>query len=432
MKRLGRSDSHARDTKLGRVASKLGANLLLGILLLGLSTTGQVANAQKSGGSSTPVLPNVRYTLTKLGPVSGFQTVWVSAPNGMGDGVGTASAGIGSPPGTALAYHSGTGGSPVIFDLNGLSAPWYDLNEMVLPGNVPTPVLGWKAPRAFGLNVAGDIVGYAENTVNPSLPLRAYLLENAFGTAPRFLLLPTVAAVSHLANGINNSGEIVVQVTGLGVYRYKRLAPFVWPYYVVPASAAIPGNIGGGKINDVGAIIAQAGDLPVGKFGSYRQQLDGQPPEYFSGYLFTALSNSYIGGSRDIIGKVKGGAFRMPELGAASSAQIIFSGSIGNYVRDINDYGDLCFESTGRVFLYTDAINPDTKIKYGTNGNGILPLDQMVDYPTDADWLNNTSYIRFTGISSRDLTIGFGQICVVNFGSNRGFLLTPHTIPPPN
>ena len=235
--------------------------------------------------------------------------------------------------------------------------------------------------------------------------------------------------MAHARNSKPSDNCCVVQVTGLGVYRYKRLAPFVWPYYVVPASAAIPGNIGGGKINDVGAIIAQAGDLPVGKFGSYRQIDEHTTPEYFSGYLFTALSNNYIGGSRDIIGKVKGGAFRMPEPGPASSAQIIFSGSIGNYVRDINDSGDLCFESTGRVFLYTDAINPNTNplIKYGTNGNGLLPLDQMVD-GLDPDWLNNTRYIRFTGISSRGST-GFGQICVVNFGSNWGFLLTPHTIP---
>lgn len=418
MRRISRSYLPASDTKLGRVASKLGANLLLGILLLGLSTTSQVANAQKSGGSSTPILPKVRYTLTKLQFVPGLP-VWVSAPNDVGDGVGTSYSQFGSR--TALAYNSGTGGSPVIFDLNGLTAPWYDLNEVVSS----TQASGWRAPWAYGVNLAGDIVGYAENIVDPSLPVRAYLLENAFVGVPRFLLLPTVGAVSHYAKGINNSGEIVVDVDGLGVFRYKRRPDGAWPYFEVPASAAIPGNVGNGHINDYGTIIAQAGGLPVGKYGSFRQ-LDGHT-EYFSGYLFSTLSNNYIGGSRDTIGKVKGGAIRMLDDGAAGSEQNIFSGSIGNYVRRINDYGDLCFESSGRVFLYYDAdSNLRTPNPYGTNGNGILPLDQMVDSP-DADWLNNTSYIRFTGISSRGPT-GLGQITLVNFGSNQGFLLTPHGI----
>ena len=123
MKQLSRSDSHALVTKLGRVASTLGATWLLRILLLGLSMTVPVAHAQKPGGGGTLVLPNARYTLTWLGGAYG---------NGQPRDINNSGILVGSQFGTSFSYPFGgtafyaVGG--VTYDLNGLSAVWRDLD----------------------------------------------------------------------------------------------------------------------------------------------------------------------------------------------------------------------------------------------------------------------------------------------------------------
>ena len=113
----------------------------------------------------------------------------------------------------------------------------------------------------------------------------------------------------------------------------------------------------------------------------------------------------------------------MPVLGAASNAQLVYSGTDFNYSRAINDYGDLCFEASNRGNLFYDPDSDRTNVNpFGTSGNGVLPLDKLV-VNQDADWLN-TSLIRFDGINNRNAT-GLGQICGYASGPGRGFLLTP-------
>jgi hypothetical protein len=111
----------------------------------------------------------------------------------------------------------------------------------------------------------------------------------------------------------------------------------------------------------------------------------------------------------------------------ASVAQLIYPG--GSYARAINDNGDVVFEA-GRGFLYTDATKTitingiPTQVRYGTNGNGVVPLDSLV--VTDG-WLDTSA--RLDGINNRvgdnPDSDGFGHICGYDYGSSRGFLLTP-------
>lgn len=190
-------------------------------------------------------------------------------------------------------------------------------------------------------------------------------MENAFSLNSRFLLLPTIGAVAHIALKINNNREVAGSASGLGTIRYKRLKN-TWPYYQALEIIPLLGQPNG--INDDGVIVA----------GSYRQ--------------------------------------------------LVYSGTDFNYSRAINDYGDLCFEASLRGFLYYDPdSNPQTPNPYGVNDNGILPLDQLV-VNQDADWLVNRSLIRLDVINNRDST-GLGEICGFAYGPGRGFVLTPILLP---
>lgn len=415
-------------------ASALGAALLPGVLLLGLPIGGEtlrVAQAQKKGGNPppSPVLPNVRYALTWLDGGSGGPAFYPGDINKSGEIAGRAY----DPaqfmgPYTAVAYSASTG----TLNLNNLGAPWRDLNL-----NEAAPdVIGWRAKMAYGINdgiiVVDDngfssrkisIVGSATHQTS-TLPLRAFLLEDAFGPAPRFWLLPTVGAGNQVAQRINNNGEAVGNLQDVGAIRYSRTLAS-WPWYEAILEIPVPTFVT--DINDDGIIIS----------GSYRQFVSGAVPSYSAGYNFNAISNgmnAMIGGSRDKSGKngLAGGTFQLPAEAAANAATVISPGTSGNYVYAINDHGDLCFVGSDSFLLYYDPdSNRSTPNPYGVAGNGILPVIDMVLPPTTFFPANTYNEIRLTGMNNRDDETGLGQICGFAFGSDRGFLLTPYVLPAP-
>jgi uncharacterized membrane protein len=386
----------------------------LGTILLGLLATGQVARAGKPAPPPpAPVLPPVRYTLQWLDGGPEWRVAMPKDINRWGDMAGIASADA-VVFNTAFAYCASTGQT---INLNELNAEWWDLN-----GATPTPAGGWRASSAFGINDSGAIAGGA-TSIDPNRPNRAFVLEGAFGATPRFLLLPTVGAVAHYGRRINNNGEVVGTTADLNLVRYKRMGD-TWPFYTAVREAGISTD-GTMDINDDGVVVARTTD------GSYRQLASGTAPAYFAGHEFWSVSNgplAMISGYRAATnGKngLPGGPIRLPVLGTASSVQLLSSGS---YARAINDYGDTVFEAAGRGFLYYD---PDsdrgTPNPFGTNGDGILPLDRMV-VTQEPGWLDTRYLIRFDGVNNRDAT-GLGQICGFAYGPARGFVLTPVPAP---
>ncbi|MEX2140205.1 MAG: hypothetical protein WD894_13150 [Pirellulales bacterium] len=398
------------------VARVLRATCLLGVVLLGLSLTQQVTNAQKRGGNqpppAEPVLPAARYTLTWINGGAGWEALFPLDINQSGDVAGWAFDMNHTGPDSAFAHRSSTG---VSLNLNELTADWWDLNAAE-----PTLAAGWRATRASGINDNGLIAGSASNA-DANLPSRAFILVSAFGPEPYFLLLPTVGAGNHYGSAINNQGEAVGSATDLGVVRYKPSFAGNWPYY--EATLAIPSaNIDGVMdINDNGHIVARASTG-----GSYRQKSTGET-EFVADHQFWAVSS----GPRELISGLRsypkrgtknglpGGALRMPLFGLTTEALVIPDTL---YARALNDEGDMVFEDSGRGFLYYDAINPSTGTLYGVNGDGILPLDKLVANQ-DAAWLDGG--MRVDGIRNRDAT-ALGQMCGFFHGSYRGFLLTPY------
>ncbi|MEX2139003.1 MAG: hypothetical protein WD894_07060 [Pirellulales bacterium] len=405
------------------VPRSLRATSLLGIVLLGLSMTEQVTNAQKRGGNTPPppepVLPAARYSLTWLDGGTGWEALIPHDINQSGVVVGRAydpNAQFTSPQ-SAFAHSSSTG---VSINLNGLAAAWWDLNAAER-----TSALGWRAINAIGINDNGLIVGSASNT-DPNLPTRAFILVDAFGVEPYFLLLPTVGAGDHYGRRINNQGEAVGSATDSGVVRYKATFADNWPYY--QATLAISADVDGVMdINDNGHLVARA---ITG--GSYRQKSTGET-DFVAGHGFSGvssgLSEMVCGRRPKTNGKngLPGGSFRMPLFGSTTEA-LLFPETDNAPDAALNDEGDTHFvKSSGtgfrRGFLYYDATNPATGTLYGVNGDGILPLDKLV-VNQDADWLTDST-TRLLGISNRDAT-GLGPICGWVPDVDRGFLLTPY------
>ncbi len=118
----------------------------------------------------------------------------------------------------------------------------------------------------------------------------------------------------------------------------------------------------------------------------------------------------------------------------ASNVQLVYSGANNrsyNHSGVINDFGDLCivdgqFSNPGTGYLYYDPDSISTTANpYGVNGNGILPLNNLV-VTQDPNWLNKAS-VTLSGINNRDTT-GLGQICGTAYyssGGPRSFVLTP-------
>src|SRR4051794_21814399 len=346
-------------------SAALLASTLAATLLLNLTTTVPVARAGKPAPPPPPVvLPPPRYLLTWLDGGPGWRSLVPGDINRWGDVAGSSIETSQQDMQRAFAYSS-TSGS--VFDLNVLNAPWWDLNAAT-----PTPAAGWWAWRAHGINDSGAIVGWATN-VDPNSPKRAFVLEDAFGDSPRFLLLPTVGAASHYGHRINNDGEVVGYTSESAVIRFGRVGD-TWPIYNAVRQVGLSTN-GVMDINDDGVIVVRSSD------GSYRQLAPGAAPTYFAGHEFWSVSNggaaARISGLRGFTRKgAAGGPMRLPVLGGANDVQILYSS--GLYARSVNDDGDVVFESSGRGQVYYDAFIPNTGTRYGTNGDGVLPLDRLV------------------------------------------------------
>lgn len=392
-------------------------------LLLFLSLVNVAAHAGKpgrGGNPPSPSLPPARYALTWIDGGTGWEIVMPRDMNNFGQiaGIAWSSATQNSTPNSAVAYNSL---SDLTINLNQLGAEWLDLNS---PNHESASTSEWHASEAFGINDAGVIVGTA---IKDGQSARSFILENAFGPAqPRFLLLPTAAIGDHFGRRVNNFGEAVGVSSELGqVVRYQPVVGGGWPLY--SAISEPISTVGTVDINDSGVVVSRGSGF------TSRQLSSGMVPDVFSGYEFWSISNGttpMISGSRESTkGKrgQAGGPIRLPILGTSSEVQLLYAGQVGNYSRAINDDGDACFEAAQaslKSFLFYDAINPNTNKRYGVDGDGVLPLSDMV-ITQDADWVNDQGGMRLDGVNNRGLS-GLGQICGFAYGSQRGFLLSPY------
>ena len=385
---------------------------------------------KKPAPSPTYDLPKVRYTLTWLQGGTGWANLLPNSMNNWGDVAGgaTDSNPIYSGGSTAFAYNAAT---QTTLNLNLLNIPWLDLNAASEASGLQSPGT-WFAEHSYEINDAGDVVGYAGNAQIANV-YRAFILQNAFNNPAnphprRFLLLPEIAPVTAYGTGINNHGEVAVVAYGRWLARYMPRDDGSWPLYDAWLQTAVPSNISdGGRINDDGTIICVLqGRTPTSFRQTFSQALAGATPDLFPGYRLWGISNWGISGSRVASGNTKAGIVRLP----VTSNAVELVSSTGIYSRDINDQGVLVFESNGRGLVSYDVINPTTGKKYGLNGDGVLPLDKMVENQ-DAVWLNS-SEIRVASINDLGPSVGhsgLGQIAGVARYPNRCFLLIPHTIP---
>lgn len=181
MKPLGRDSSQSVARRLGHAAASiLGATSVLGILLLGLSTTAKVAIAAKPAPPPPP--PPVYYDVNVLGNGAGLDM------NEFGTIVGTSPGG--GLPGVATVYYLGGVGA---VNLN-IGASLIDLDSATQVA-VPIQNTDWIAVRATGINVFGEIVGIAENLDGDT---RAFHFDSATSL---MRLLPgsiyTTSAIDH-------------------------------------------------------------------------------------------------------------------------------------------------------------------------------------------------------------------------------------------
>ena len=103
----------------------------------------------------------------------------------------------------AFVYSNG-----FLINLNTPNVQWTDQG---------TTVNGWTAITANGINTLGQIVGTAKNSSGNS---RVYVALNALGTAPQFMLLPSVAGANGTEGRRINDGGVVLAfaLTGWVVY----------------------------------------------------------------------------------------------------------------------------------------------------------------------------------------------------------------------
>ena len=374
MRRLSRSDSNKRGTRFGQVANTLGATLLLGALLLGLSTTVPVAHA----GKPVPP-PPVYYDVLDLGEGS---------PHEMND------AGI-------MVGHSHLNGHAYRFDwLTGRvdlndGATWVDLEV----GNLsPT---GWTAVDATDINNLGEIVGYAQNTLGET---RAYYFDGRSS----FKLLPGPAFTgSRVTLKINDGGTICaaegyanVMVFSLILNTYARVD--------IPLSI-VAGVV---DINNDGVIVAtnNAQD-PT----SVRFVLGVSGYTTFPHCALRHMSDTYICGVRAASGKVKGGPIRLPVNGMLSAVQPLTSTNypMSAWAGGVNNAGDVVINAL--LVLYKDGVS--------------LKINDLIAPESRAFWFAH-DFMWPSGISNRiaiSATEGYGLIGFqgVSGGISSAILLLP-------
>ena len=313
--------------------------------------------------------PPVRYRLTWLANAiwnlnSG---VFVSDINDAGFVVGSAydAALVNS---RAFVYSNG-----FLINLNTPNVQWTDQGATVT---------GWTAIGASGINNIGQIVDTAKNSAGNS---RAFVALDALGTAPQFMLLPSVSGASATGGRRINDRGVVIGYASSG-----------WVAYMPSSngySAAVPlgfsGDSSRGDINNAGVIVNAAGYVmsPNANF------------TYTTG-AFQLIANRQffrINELSTMCGLRKAGyTYVGPILRSYTGLETLLATSNGydyDIASGLNDSNDVVFCKANRGFL--------THSDYGT-----YALDQLLLNPS-ADW--SAGKHMPWGHNNR-LFNGFGQI----------------------
>ena len=388
---------------------------LIAVAVLLASPSVQLARAKGKpgggggGGSDPPSLPNARYQLTWLDGDG-----WTFHPfdiNNLGELAGAGG-------GSAVAYSPISSGADLV-DLNTLGALWLDLDSA---DQESADVTGaWFASQASSVNDAGEFTGLAEDA---SGVIRFFVLKDAFGAEPSFLLMPLDNWGSRPE--INNDGIVVALTESGSIATFTPTVSNNWPYYTLAISQMPGGN--DVNLNDDGIVVRRESG---GDWTSY-VRFPNEDTTALDGYRIYGLSNNWLCGHRlGTKGKngQPGGWVRIPIMnGQLGPDDLMLSTNSRCYAYEINDAGDSVCELEPRGLLYHGAINTDTSQPYGE-----IPLDLMIESP-DSDWLNGTNSIEGINnpnpITDPDGT-GLGQICGWQYGTGgRGFILTPIVVGP--
>lgn len=383
---MKRSKNAIVKLRKGHLLSRIHCLHLAAILMLGLAVSG-TALAGKGGkggggggggGSGNPT--NIQYRATWFDNFLGGGFVIVRKMNNAGTMVGTVTTTAGEP--RAFANVAGTS-----FDLNNTGATWFDMGS---------PITGWIATTAYGVNDQEQVVGEAFSISTQAT--RAYMLDLITN---QFTLLPHTGAAgeTNLAWDINELG-VIVGTSYDGANETIVWTP--WSGYA-PLRLQCPTGFQV-HINDAGVIVTDKGSVVFpnstynytpGSFMSY--------PKKFYGINSAGLACGWQeeisqgNGKRRTILQAEG-SFRFDTI--AETEVTVKAG--GSFAFDINDQDHVVSNYGG--YLYTDQY-------------GLLQLNQLVvnlggdsvDFPyTLSDDYNGT---------------GFGLIAGTSGG--RFFLLTP-------
>lgn len=255
---------------------------------------------------------------------------------------------------------------------------------------MPIESTDWIAVQANGINLLGEIVGIAQNSIGTT---------RAFHYDPNTKLIkllpgPISTSSSYFGPKINDLGVICTTDAGFGVAVYTpNGASYFREDLAVPANQVVINNSNGVIAGWYNSSSTHTAFRIVPNLGVYTSATISQ----FPGHRFIGISDAWICGDRDPSGNKKRGANRLPEYGFTSDVQFLQE---NGWAADVNvkpvgetGGGDVLISLTG--VLYRNEVQ--------------LTISNLIDPVDKALWDANPNRV-YRSISNRDSTTGFGLI----------------------
>ena len=256
---------------------------------------------------------------------------------------------------------------------------------------------------AFGINNAGHVVGAIGPPTGGALPF--------FWNGSDLVTLATPNGAEGYPTGINGSGEMI----GLYMTSNSTFRPLYWRDPTAPPvdTFALSGNVNPTDINNVGQILLNR-FFREGTTTSEAYLWDRGSLTFLGGFggngsrAFAINNNTQVvGSSRDAAGTLFAFLWQDGQMAALPS----LPGALGGTAFDINDAGQ----------IIGSALAPDGTVHAVLWEDGAI-YDFNDAIPPDSGWYLDAAM----SINSSGSIVGYGFN-----GYQRGFLLTPVTVPAP-